>query len=117
LRTSISFHTLLDLLRTDLDRKAFFQALEETEAEESTRFFSSTRRTYHPEATTCMMRGEHCVTGASILSAIAVIMLIFVNIGQVNPGAVTSGLYFAEINVASYAALPSCLFFGRPSRP
>ncbi|GFZ44993.1 hypothetical protein JCM24511_02719 [Saitozyma sp. JCM 24511] len=50
------------------------------------------------------MRGEHCVAGASILSGIAIILLVFVNISQINPGSVTSGLYFAEINVEAYGA-------------
>ena len=45
------------------------------------------------------MRGEHCVAGASILSAIAVILLIFANIGQVQPGAFTNAIYFVEVNV------------------
>lgn len=45
------------------------------------------------------MRGEHCIAGASILSAIAVILLVFVNIGQIKPGPVTSGLYFIDVNV------------------
>lgn len=50
------------------------------------------------------MRGEHCVAGASILSAISVILLVFVNIGQIKTGAVTSGLYFLEVNVAPYGS-------------
>ena len=45
------------------------------------------------------MRGEHCVAGASILTAIAVILLVFANIGQISSGAVTNGLYWAELNV------------------
>ena len=45
------------------------------------------------------MRGEHCVAGASILSAIAVILLIFANIGQVQPGAFTNAIYFVEVDV------------------
>lgn len=45
------------------------------------------------------MRGEHCITGASILSAIALILLVFVNISQIKPGVVTNGLYFAEVNL------------------
>lgn len=48
------------------------------------------------------MRGEHCVAGASILTAIAVILLVFANIGQLSPGAVTNGIYWAELNVEAY---------------
>lgn len=45
------------------------------------------------------MRGEHCIAGASILSAMALIMLVFANIGQIKPGAVTNGLYMVELDV------------------
>jgi len=45
------------------------------------------------------MRGEYCIAGGSILSALAVILLVFVNIGQLSTGAVVKGLYLAEINV------------------
>lgn len=39
------------------------------------------------------------MAGASIITAIAVILLVFANIGQLSPGAVTSGIYWAELNV------------------
>lgn len=45
------------------------------------------------------MRGEHCVAGASVLSAISLILLVFVNISQIKPGPVTNGLFFAEVNL------------------
>jgi hypothetical protein len=45
------------------------------------------------------MRGEHCVAGASILTAIAVILMVFANIGQISSGAVTNGIYWVELNV------------------
>lgn len=48
------------------------------------------------------MRGEHCVAGASILTAIAVILMVFANIGQLTPGAVTNGIYWAELNIEAY---------------
>jgi len=48
------------------------------------------------------MRGEHCVAGASILTAIAVILLVFANIGQLSSGAVTNGIYWAELNIEAY---------------
>lgn len=41
------------------------------------------------------------MAGASILSAIALILLVFANIGQVSPGALTKDIYMAEINVAA----------------
>lgn len=47
------------------------------------------------------MRGEHCVAGASVLTFIALILLVFANIGQIKPGAVTNGIYWAEVNVAA----------------
>ncbi|KAL7420752.1 hypothetical protein Q5752_004704 [Cryptotrichosporon argae] len=50
------------------------------------------------------MRGEHCIAGASILTAISVILLLFAHIGQVSSGAVTSGIYMVEVNVAAYGA-------------
>jgi len=48
------------------------------------------------------MRGEHCVLGASLLSAMAVILLVFANIGQISSGAFTNSIYMAEINVEAY---------------
>ncbi|ORX37231.1 actin cortical patch SUR7/pH-response regulator pali [Kockovaella imperatae] len=50
------------------------------------------------------MRGEHCIAGASVLSAIAIILLVFVNIGQIGTGALVSGIYMAQVNVAAYGA-------------
>lgn len=47
------------------------------------------------------MRGEHCVAGASILSAIAIILLVFANIGQISSGGLTNSIYLAEVNVAA----------------
>ncbi|XAO27619.1 hypothetical protein I312_106477 [Cryptococcus bacillisporus CA1280] len=48
------------------------------------------------------MRGEHCVAGATILSIISVILLIFAHIGQVSSGALVKSIYMAEVNVAAY---------------
>lgn len=48
------------------------------------------------------MRGEHCVAGASILTAIAVILMVFANIGQISSGAVTNGIYWVELNIEAY---------------
>lgn len=47
------------------------------------------------------MRGEHCVAGATVLSAMAVILLIFAHIGQISSGALTNAIYMAEVNVAA----------------
>lgn len=47
------------------------------------------------------MRGEHCVAGATILSVISVILLIFAHIGQVSSGALVRSIYMAEVNVAA----------------
>ncbi|WVQ96490.1 hypothetical protein IAU59_003595 [Kwoniella sp. CBS 9459] len=48
------------------------------------------------------MRGEHCVAGATILSAIAVILLVFAHIGQISSGALVKSIHMAEVNVAGY---------------
>jgi hypothetical protein len=45
------------------------------------------------------MRGEHCVAGASVLTFIALILMVFANIGQIKPGAVTKGIFWAEVNI------------------
>ena len=50
------------------------------------------------------MRGEHCIAGASVLSAVAVIFLVFANIGQISTGALVSGIYYAKIDTAPYGA-------------
>jgi hypothetical protein len=47
------------------------------------------------------MRGEYCIFGATALTVMAMIMLIFANIGQINPGGVCNGLYLVEMNVAA----------------
>ncbi|CAK9784599.1 hypothetical protein CC85DRAFT_282973 [Cutaneotrichosporon oleaginosum] len=48
------------------------------------------------------MRGEHCIAGASVLTFISMILLLFANIGQVSPGAVTSGLYMVQVDVSGF---------------
>lgn len=47
------------------------------------------------------MRGEHCVAGASALTLLSMILLVFTNIGQISPGAVTSGLYMVQVDVSA----------------
>ncbi|KAK8858742.1 hypothetical protein IAR55_002971 [Kwoniella newhampshirensis] len=48
------------------------------------------------------MRGEHCVAGATILTAMSVILLVFAHIGQIGSGALVNAIYMAEVNVAAY---------------
>ncbi|WVW84850.1 hypothetical protein I302_106885 [Kwoniella bestiolae CBS 10118] len=48
------------------------------------------------------MRGEHCIAGATILSAVAIILLVFAHIGQVGSGALVNSIHFMEVNVAAY---------------
>ncbi|WVR06483.1 hypothetical protein IAU60_003514 [Kwoniella sp. DSM 27419] len=48
------------------------------------------------------MRGEHCVAGATIFSAIALILLVFAHIGQISSGVLVKSIYMAEVNVAAY---------------
>ena len=48
------------------------------------------------------MRGEYCVAGASIASAIALILLVFANIGQISSGALVKGIYMVELNIAAW---------------
>ncbi|WVO18075.1 hypothetical protein L204_105774 [Cryptococcus depauperatus] len=50
------------------------------------------------------MRGEHCVAGATILSAISVILLVFAHIGQISTGGLVNSIYMAEVNVAAYGS-------------
>lgn len=48
------------------------------------------------------MRGEHCIAGATILSAISVLLLIFTHIGQISPGGLTNAIYYVQLDVSSY---------------
>ncbi|WVQ73382.1 hypothetical protein IAR50_002953 [Cryptococcus sp. DSM 104548] len=50
------------------------------------------------------MRGEHCVLGASALTLVSVILLIFAHIGQISSGPLVKSIYMAEVNVAAYGA-------------
>ncbi|WWC88550.1 uncharacterized protein L201_003461 [Kwoniella dendrophila CBS 6074] len=47
------------------------------------------------------MRGEHCIAGATVLSAIAIILLVFAHIGQIGSGALVNSIHMMEVNVAS----------------
>lgn len=48
------------------------------------------------------MKGEYCIGGASILSAIAVLLMIFVHVGQINTSSVPHGVSMATLNVSGY---------------
>lgn len=50
------------------------------------------------------MRGEHCVAGASAATLIAVILMIFVHIGQINPTSLPRGIYMVQVDIAAYGA-------------
>lgn len=45
------------------------------------------------------MRGEHCIAGASVLTGIALILLVFANIGQVSSGALSNSIYLVQLDV------------------
>lgn len=48
------------------------------------------------------MKGEYCIGGASFLSAVAVLLLIFVHVGQINTSSVSYGISMAALNVSGY---------------
>ncbi|KAI6031982.1 actin cortical patch SUR7/pH-response regulator pali [Pisolithus microcarpus] len=48
------------------------------------------------------MKGEYCIGGASFLSAVAVLLLIFVHVGQINTSSVPYGISMATLNVSGY---------------
>ncbi|WRT67939.1 uncharacterized protein IL334_004913 [Kwoniella shivajii] len=48
------------------------------------------------------MRGEHCIAGASVLSAVAIVLLVFAHIGQIGSGALVNSIHMMEVNVAAY---------------
>lgn len=54
------------------------------------------------QSTTLKMRGEYCVYGATVLSLISAILLVFTNISQLSPGPLLSGLYMAELAVQGF---------------
>jgi len=48
------------------------------------------------------MRGEVCVGTASFLSFVALLLLIFVHVGQINTSSVPRGIAMAKVNVSGY---------------
>ncbi|KAI6045077.1 actin cortical patch SUR7/pH-response regulator pali [Pisolithus marmoratus] len=48
------------------------------------------------------MKGEYCIGGASLLSAVAVLLLIFVHVGQINTSTVPYEISMATLNVSGY---------------
>jgi len=57
------------------------------------------------------MRGEVCVSFASFLSFMALLLLIFVHVGQINTSTVPRGIAMAKVNMSSYGnALHAALY-------
>ncbi|KAG0703152.1 actin cortical patch SUR7/pH-response regulator pali [Suillus ampliporus] len=48
------------------------------------------------------MRGEYCVGGASFLSFVALLLLIFVHVGQINTSVVPHGIAMAKVNTSGF---------------
>jgi len=48
------------------------------------------------------MRGEICVGFGSLLSFVAVLLMIFVHVGQINTSNVPRNIYMAQVNVSAY---------------
>ncbi|KAG2044311.1 actin cortical patch SUR7/pH-response regulator pali [Suillus americanus] len=48
------------------------------------------------------MRGEYCVGGASFLSFVALLLLIFVHVGQINTSLVPHGIAMAKVNTSGF---------------
>ncbi|KXN81118.1 hypothetical protein AN958_06072 [Leucoagaricus sp. SymC.cos] len=48
------------------------------------------------------MRGEICVGFGSLLSFVAVLLMIFVHVGQINTSNVPRNVYMAKVNVSAY---------------
>ncbi|KAG1826253.1 actin cortical patch SUR7/pH-response regulator pali [Suillus subaureus] len=57
------------------------------------------------------MRGEYCVGGASFLSFVALLLLIFVHVGQINTSLVPHGIAMAKVNTSGFGqALNESIF-------
>ncbi|KAG1773039.1 actin cortical patch SUR7/pH-response regulator pali [Suillus occidentalis] len=48
------------------------------------------------------MRGEYCVGGASFLSFVALLLLIFVHVGQINTSLVPHGIAMAKVDTSGF---------------
>ncbi|KAG6919581.1 hypothetical protein DXG01_004245 [Tephrocybe rancida] len=49
------------------------------------------------------MRGEICVSAASLLSLVAMLLMIFVHVGQINTSSVPRKIAMARVNVSDYS--------------
>ncbi|KAH9890994.1 Glucanosyltransferase-domain-containing protein [Cubamyces lactineus] len=49
------------------------------------------------------MRGELCIGGASVLSLISLVLLIFMHVGQINTSTVPRGISMVNVNTSGYA--------------
>lgn len=45
-----------------------------------------------------------CIAGASVLTFLSLVMLVFTHVGQINPTTLPRGIYWVELNVAAYGA-------------
>jgi len=60
------------------------------------------------------MRGEICVGSASLLSFVALLLLIFVHVGQINTSNVPRGVSMAKVNISGYGPALQVLFTPDP---
>ncbi|KAG6844273.1 hypothetical protein H0H87_008222 [Tephrocybe sp. NHM501043] len=50
------------------------------------------------------MRGEICVSAATLLSLVSMLLMIFVHVGQINTSSVPKRIAMARVNVSEYSA-------------
>jgi len=60
------------------------------------------------------MRGEFCIGTASFLSFVAVLLLIFVHVGQINTSSVPRGISMVSVNVSQYGSALAVSFAPDP---
>jgi len=63
---------------------------------------------------TLSMRGELCIGTASFLSLVAVLLLIFIHVGQINTSSVPRGISMVNVNVSRYGAALAASFAPDP---
>jgi len=56
------------------------------------------------------MRGEICVGSASFLSFVALLLLIFAHVGQINTSSIPRGISMAKVNVSGYGQALAAAF-------
>ncbi|KAI0080010.1 hypothetical protein K474DRAFT_1658247 [Panus rudis PR-1116 ss-1] len=49
------------------------------------------------------LRGEICISAASVLSAVALVLLIFMHVGQINTSTVPRNIEMIQVNMTSFA--------------